>query len=35
MPVDEIDGHTIGSETSRKIMQQVWDGLLEMEEAPQ
>ncbi|MEY4335662.1 MAG: hypothetical protein RLZZ45_581 [Bacteroidota bacterium] len=35
MPVDQLDGHTIGSELSRKIMQQVWDGLLEMEEAPQ
>jgi branched-chain amino acid aminotransferase len=35
LPVDQLDGHTIGSAGSREIMQQIWNGLLEMEEAPQ
>lgn len=35
MPVDHLDGDSIGSEASREIMQQIWKGLMEMEEAPQ
>jgi branched-chain amino acid aminotransferase len=34
MPVNQIDGDSIGNEASREIMQQIWNGLLEMEEAP-
>jgi D-alanine transaminase/branched-chain amino acid aminotransferase len=34
MPVDHMDGDSIGNEASREIMQQIWNGLLEMEEAP-
>jgi D-alanine transaminase/branched-chain amino acid aminotransferase len=35
MPVGQLDGDSIGNKASREVMQQIWDGLLEMEEAPQ
>lgn len=34
MPVDQVDDKSVGSPTSRKIMERIWDALIEMEEAP-